>query len=274
MGVLSPGPVPAGGVVLAGVPWDEHSSFLRGCAAGPSALRAALASPSSNLSTESGLDLGSDPRVSDAGDLAWHGPDAVDTISGGVEALLHGGARVLAIGGDHAVTWPVFRAHARRLGPLSILHLDAHPDLYDEFEGDRLSHACPFARIMESGMAARLVQVGIRTMTPAQRRQAERFGVEVIPMRDWPGPGALRFEGPVYLSLDLDVLDPSCAPGVSHYEPGGATTREVLTLIQGLDAHLVGADVVELNPSRDTQGVTAMVAAKLVKEILARMLER
>jgi arginase family enzyme len=154
------------------------------------------------------------------------------------------------------------------------LHLDAHPDLYDELEGNRYSHACPFARIMEEDLVVRLVQVGIRTMNPHQRAQAERFGVEVIEMRDWPPGPVFDFDGPVYLSLDLDVLDPAFAPGTSHHEPGGLSTREVLGLVQNLRAPIVGADIVELNPVRDPVGITAMAAAKLMKEVLALMLGR
>ena len=170
------------------------------------------------------------------------------------------------------MTYPLVQAHAAVHGPLTILHLDAHSDTYDVFEGNRLSHACPFARIMEAGLARRLVQVGIRTLTPHQRAQTERFGIEVIPMAAWPA-GAISLEGPVYLSLDLDVMDPAFVPGVSHHEPGGASVRDVVRVIQQLRGRLVGADVVELNPSRDLQGVTAMVAAKCVKEIAERMLE-
>jgi arginase len=156
---------------------------------------------------------------------------------------------------------------------LSILHLDAHPDLYDELDSNRLSHACPFARIMEAGLATRLVQVGIRTMTPHQQQQAERFGVEVHHLRDWDPNRVLEFGDPLYISLDMDVLDPAYAPGISHYEPGGLSTRAVLDILQTVKGHIVGADIVELNPSRDHQGVTAMVAAKFYKELLARMLE-
>nr|NIV28320.1 agmatinase [Anaerolineae bacterium] len=151
--------------------------------------------------------------------------------------------------------------------------LDAHPDLYDEIEGNRYSHGCPFARIMEESLVTRLVQVGIRTMNPHQRAQAERFGVEVHEMRDWRPGTAFDFGGPVYLSLDLDVLDPAFAPGTSHHEPGGLSTREVLELIQNLRAPIVGADIVELNPKRDPLGITAMAAAKLLKEVVAGMVE-
>ena len=153
----------------------------------------------------------------------------------------------------------------------TILHIDAHADLYDEFEGDRYSHACPFARIMEEKLASRLVQVGIRTLTAHLREQIDRFAVDVIDMRAWTAGKRPLITGPVYLSLDLDALDPAFAPGVSHWEPGGLTVREVITLIQELGRSLIGADVVEYNPLRDPSGVTAMVAAKLVKEIACRM---
>ena len=121
---------------------------------------------------------------------------------------------------------------------------DAHSDLYDEFEGDKFSHACPFARIMESGLAARLVQVGIRTMNPHQAAQAKRFEVEVHEMRNLDLGNMPRFENPLYLTLDLDGIDPAFAPGVSHHEPGGLSSREVISLIQNLDANIVGADIV------------------------------
>ncbi len=262
------------GVSLIGVPWDEHSSHLRGAALAPSAIRSALRAPSSNPSTESGLDLGEEPRLADAGDLEVPtGPAAVEAIEEGVARLLDEGRRVLVLGGDHAVAWPSVRAHARRHAGLTVLQLDAHPDLYDAFEGDRLSNACPFARIMEEGEVARLVQVGIRTLNAPQRAQAERFGVEMVEMLSRGPDLAVKIEGPVYVSLDLDVLDPAFAPGVSHPEPGGLSTREVIGVLQRLDGPVVGADLVELNPTRDPTGLTAMAAAKLAKELLARLLE-
>ena len=152
-------------------------------------------------------------------------------------------------------------------------YFDAHPDLYDEFEGNRFSHASPFARVMEEGLAARLVQVGIRTMSGPQRLQVERFGVEVVEMRHFRPGLALGLEGPVYVTVDLDAFDPAFAPGVSHHEPGGLATRDVVDIILGLEAPVVGADVVEYNPTRDVVGVTAMLAAKLAKELAGRMLE-
>ena len=129
------------------------------------------------------------------------------------------------------------------------------------------------ARIMEEKLATRLVSVGIRTLTPHQQRQAERFGVEIIEMSNFDSHSPLRFDGPVYVSVDLDVLDPAFVPGISHYEPGGMTTRELIRTIQNIEGEIIGADIVEYNPHRDLQGVTSMVAAKLMKELAAKMLQ-
>ena len=258
---------------LIGLPYDSSSSFLRGAAEAPAAIRAALESSHWNRWSELGQDLAANDVMSDAGDvLLSAGPRARDEIESAVAEVLAGGWRPLALGGDHSVTYPLIRAMSRSYPALTILHLDAHPDLYDEFEGDRFSHACPFARIMEEGLASRLVQVGIRTLNPPQRRQAQHFGVELIDMRSWEAGVRPRVEGPVYLSVDLDVLDPAFAPGVSHREPGGLSVRDVLSIIQQLSGTLVGADVVEYNPRQDLGGVTAVVAAKIVKEIAGRML--
>jgi arginase len=174
----------------------------------------------------------------------------------------------LVLGGDHFVSWPIVRAIRKKHPKLTVLHFDAHPDLYDSFDGDRNSHACPFARIMEENLADRLVQVGVRTLNPPQRQQAERFGVEQVEMRHWR-PGRIpRLNGPLYISIDVDVLDPAFAPGVSHPEPGGMSTRELIAEIQGLSVEIVGADIVELNPEADANGLTAVVCAKLVKELV------
>jgi agmatinase len=175
----------------------------------------------------------------------------------------------VSLGGDHSVTVPIVKVLAVAHGPLEILHFDAHPDLYDDFRGNRRSHASPFARIMEAGLARRLVQVGIRTLNRHQREQAARFGVEIIPMSDFSLGAVPRLHAPFYVSIDLDGFDPAFAPGVSHPEPGGLTVREVLAVIARQSATLVGADIVELNPDRDVNGLTAVLAAKLVKELAA-----
>ncbi len=266
---MSPGPPR-----LVGLPWDASSSFLFGAAEAPPAIRAALFSPAGNPFAENGRDLSGPAGLGDAGDLLLpeSAPAAREAIEAGVAALLGTGARPIVLGGDHSVTYPVLRALGPRHPGLTILHIDAHPDLYEEFEGDRFSHACPFARICAEGLAARLVQVGIRTRTEHQRRQAARFGVETIDMRAWAAGERPTVAGAVYLSIDLDGLDPAFAPGVSHREPGGLGVRDVLTLVQSAGGVLAGADVVEYNPRRDLDGVTAAVAAKLVRELAGRML--
>jgi agmatinase len=260
----------SGRPILVGLPYDASSSYLRGAAEAPAMIRAALRSPAGNPATELGADVS---ELEDAGDLSLS--SAADTraeIERAVSHLLVGGFRPLALGGDHSVSYPIVRAMAQHYSHLTILHIDAHSDLYDEFEGDRFSHACPFARIMEEGLARRLVQVGIRTLTDHQRMQAERFGVEIIEMQSWVAGHRPLVDGEVYLSLDLDGLDPGFAPGVAHREPGGLSVREVITLIHGTGGSLVGADLVEYNPRQDLAGVTAGVAAKLVKEIAGQML--
>jgi agmatinase len=217
--------------------------------------------------------LGSEPRFVDLGDLDLpQAPGPLSEIAAAVRPLVDGGAFVLALGGDHAITYPIVDAYSQTYRDLNILHFDAHPDLYEEYEGNRYSHACPFARILEAGLARRIVQIGIRTMTPEQQATADRYGVEVIDMRQWQQRLDLRFDGPLYVSIDMDVLDPAFAPGVSHHEPGGLSTRALIRCIQGLRAPIVGADIVEFNPERDPLGTTAMCAVKLMKETAARML--
>jgi arginase len=136
-----------------------------------------------------------------------------------------------------------------------------------------MSHACPFARIMEEGAAKRLIQVGIRAMTGHQREQAKKFGVEVIEMRFLPALDRMKVDGPIYISFDMDALDPGCAPGISHREPGGMSVREAIAHLHAITGKIVGADLVEFNPAQDHTQLTAMVAAKLLKEILGKMIE-
>ena len=258
---------------LIGVPYDAASSYLRGAAEAPPLIRRALASPSSNSWTESLRDIGAPGVLLDAGDIDLSGSQPRAAIEHAARDVIADGGLPLSLGGDHSITYPLLRAIRAAHPRLTVLHLDAHGDLYDEFDGDRYSHACPFARVMEENLTDRLVQVGIRTFNEHQRSQADRFGVEVIDMRAWASGARPEVNGPVYISLDLDVLDPAFAPGVSHWEPGGLGVRDVIAMVQGVGGELVGADVVEYNPRRDPLGSTAYVAAKLVKEIASRMLE-
>ncbi len=261
------------GVGLLGLPSDINSSFRRGAAGAPRIIREAIVSPSSNMWSETLVDLGASGALHDEGDVALSedGGDR-DRITEAVEGVMSRGLMPLSLGGDHSVTYPVLRAVARRHRELSILHFDAHPDLYDEFEGNRYSHACPFARIMEEGLAQRLVQVGIRTLNAHQQAQARRFGVEIVTMDDFDPKLVPVPSGPIYVTIDLDGLDPAFAPGVAHPEAGGLSTRDVVRVLHRIDGPIVGADIVELLPSADQGGLTAAAAAKLAKELAALMI--
>jgi len=262
----------AGTPTIVGFPFDAYSSFLHGAAGAPPVIRQAFTSPSSNLWTETGYDLNQPGRYADLGD------EPLDQmlrcficIEQTITHLLEHKLKPISLGGDHSITYPILRAFAKQHRPLTILHFDAHPDLYDEYEGNRYSHACPFARIMEEELCARLVQVGIRTLTDHTRAQIQRFGVEVIEMREFSRAFSLTFDTPVYISFDLDGLDPAFAPGVSHPEAGGFSTREALTILHSINAPILGADLVEFNPRRDSQGITAAACARLLKEIIGLM---
>ncbi|KAL5059450.1 hypothetical protein RYX36_031054 [Vicia faba] len=188
--------------------------------------------------------------------------------------------RPLVLGGNHSISFPVIRAVSEKLGgPVDVLHIDAHPDNYDAFEGNIYSHASSFARVMEGDYVRRLLQVGIQSITAEGRAQAKKIGVEQYEMRtfsrDRPFLENLKLgEGVkgVYISIDVDCLDHAFAPGVSHIEPGGLSFRDVLNILHNLQGDVVAGDVVELNPQRDTvDGMTAMVAAKLVREMAAKI---
>lgn len=261
-------------IIVLGVPFDRYSSFRRGAASAPPRIREALFIESSNMWTENMIDLRTSSRWQFIDDLGFtNHTEAFSQIEDKIDELINRKARVISLGGDHSITYPIIRAYRKKYNNLNILQLDAHPDLYDELDGNRHSHACPFARIMEENLVKRLVQAGVRTLTGHQRDQAKRFEVEIIEMRNINKLDEIKFNGPVYLSIDMDCLDPAFAPGVSHHEPGGMSTREVIEIIQHLKGELIGADIVEYNPDRDLQGVTGMVAGKLLKEVIGKMLE-
>jgi arginase len=258
-------------IAMIGFPWDLHASYLPGSAAAPEQIIAAIESPSANYFTERLTDL--DEQSS----LKWLGSHELSDffdIEKCIHKILTQGAIPFGLGGDHSIIFPIMKAIHAQHGPVNIIQFDAHNDLYDDFEGNPLSHASPFARIMENNLAHRLIQVGIRTTTQHQREQADRFGVEVFDMDTLDQLDLSEVTGPVYITFDMDVLDPAFAPGVSHHEPGGMSTREALTILKTIHAPIVGMDLVELNPDRDIQGVTAMVAAKIVKEMIDLVLRQ
>ena len=260
-------------VALIGIPYDSNSSFLRGPSYAPPRIRLMDKDGSANSYAELGLPIFENETYIDKGDLTFPTTDAKkdfqiirDAIAKQIKTH-----KVLSLGGDHSVTYPIIKAYSEKYPNLNILHIDAHPDLYDNFDDNPFSHASPFARIMENKLCLSLTQVGIRTLNPAQRTQVKRFGVKQVEMKDFSYAFINDLKGPLYISLDLDSIDPAFAPGVSHHEPGGLTVREVLTILQKipLSVEIVGADIVEYNPTRDHQNMTAMVAYKCLKELVA-----
>jgi len=260
-------------IALLGIPHDSNSSFLRGAAAAPPKIRAELWSEANNSWTESGIDLSLPGVVRDHGDLSFSDTrDDWEVIETGAYDILSAPGPAIFLGGDHAITHPVLRAVRRHHPALTILHFDAHPDIYRDFGGNPRSHASPFARIMEEHLTDRLIQLGIRTATGHQRDQIARYGVEMIEAQHWRDDLTLELATPVYISLDIDGIDPAYAPGVSHREAGGLTPRQVINFIHRINQPIIGADIVEYNPSRDVADLTGVLAAKLVKEIAGMMI--
>lgn len=260
-------------IAILGVPYDGKSSYLKGPSKGPQAIRAASTGEAINAWTELGINLEDAVTIVDLGDVDVAGDfsDISVRVEERVWEILAKDGLPIVLGGDHSISLPIVRAMVKKHPLLDILHFDAHPDLYEELYGDRYSHACPFARILDEGLAKNLVQVGIRASTGAHRQKASAFGVRTITMKDWQDDLTLVFSNPLYISFDVDVLDPAFAPGVSHLEPGGLSTRQVVNLLHGLEADIVGMDVVEVNPARDISGITAAAAVKIIMEAAAKM---
>jgi len=256
-------------IIIQGIPYDEKSSFLKGTALAPPLIREALHSIATNSFAENGVDI-SKSGIEDMGDFEIHDFFEIEKITA---RHLQQHQRILTLGGDHSITFPVVKALNFVYPAIDILHIDAHPDLYHEYEGDPYSHACPFARIMENNLVERLVQVGIRTLNTHQSEQAKKFGVEVNEMKNLESFKIPSFENPVYISIDIDGIDPAFAPGVSHQEAGGLSSRQVIDIIQGISSRIIGADIVEYNPNKDSRDITCALAAKLMKEILGKMIE-
>ena len=256
-------------VTIIGIPFDGKSSYLPGAALAPERIREEFRSPAYNVFSESLINV--QQGIEDHGDIR---AETYDELHQQIHRLDLGRQPYLFLGGDHSITYVLIKKLCALYGrTFHILQFDAHGDLYDEFEGDRFSHACSFARIMEEGLALSLTQVGIRALTPHQREQAERFGVTVFHMDDVErfNPSLLR--GPLYISLDMDAFDPAFAPGVSHHEAGGLNSRQVIQWLHQIRTPVIGADLVEFNPSRDNSGITAALCAKLMKEFIQLMLQ-
>jgi arginase len=258
-----------------GIPYDSNSSFLKGSSFAPNRIRLMEKEGSANAFSENGIEILQNISYEDVGDIFFETTNPVkafDIIKKKISDIIQDKSKVVSIGGDHSISYPIISAFADKYEGLNILHFDAHADLYGNFDDNPYSHASPFARILESGKIKSLTQVGIRTLNTHQREQAERFGVKIIEMKDFNYDFIQNLKSPLYISLDLDVLDPAFAPGISHHEPGGMSTRELLKVIQNINVEIVGADIVEYNPMRDINNMTAMVGYKMLKELIAKMI--
>lgn len=276
-GCLRPlkGRASAGAAILVGLPDDSRSSYRKGAAGGPQAVRRCYNGDCYNSATESGVDLAG--QVFDGGD--W--PPKADWDRSrrhyreSAQALFADGAVPFFLGGDHAVTVPLVEALCVLSGPVHVVQFDAHPDLYNEFLGDRFSHACTGRRMLEMDHLACLTQMGVRTLNPEQLSQGEPFGerLRILTAAGLEGrlpyPGWIPPDAWVYVTLDIDVLDPAYAPGVAHPVPGGLASRQLLDWIQGFPWRLAGMDVVEVNPELDLNGQTAVLAGRLLHEAMA-----
>ena len=251
-------------ISILGLPYDEKSSHLKGTAAAPPLIRDWLNSGVTNSFAEGGLDIDND-SVKDIGDHEIKDYFDIEKL---VEEELKQERRVFSWGGDHSVTYPILKAYKKFYPDITGMVIDAHADLYDEFNGDPYNHACPFARVMEDELAVRLVEIGIRSINPHQRNQAERFGVEMIEMKDYEFSKIPEITGPLYLSIDLDGIDPAYAPGLGTPEPFGLTARDVRTAVRTLAPYSMAFDIVEIAPEYDS-GQTAMLGAKLMREFIA-----
>lgn len=272
-------------VAIVGVPFDSGVSYRSGARFGPAAIRAGskLLRP---YHAAMDVEPWGEHQVADAGDIACNPFDigqAIDAIETAARDLATRTDRIIALGGDHTIALPLLRAvHARR-GPVALVHFDAHLDTWDTYFGAAYTHGTPFRRAFEEGLLAtdRSVHVGIRGSLYAGSDLVDDAGMgfAVFSTMDVARQGVddviagiRRRVGnlPTYLSVDVDVLDPSHAPGTGTPEPGGLTTRELQAILRGLDGlDLVGGDVVEVAPAYDHAEVTALAAANIVYEYLA-----
>jgi agmatinase len=273
-------------IAVTGVPFDGGTSYRPGARFGPAAVRqgARLLRPYNpaleTLPFESA-------QVVDAGDVTctpFSAEEAVQQIQVGADALLRDGGRLLAIGGDHTIALPLLRATARRHGPLALVHFDAHLDTWDTYFGQRFTHGTPFRRAWEEGLLLRdhSMHVGLRGPLYSDTDLTDDTGMgfaQVTTDDVAEGVTAVVSEmlmrvgdAPLYVSVDIDVLDPAHAPGTGTPEAGGLTSRELLSLIRGLSpARIVGADVVEVSPPYDQSEITAVAASHVLYDLVTLM---
>ena len=274
-------------LAVVGVPFDGGTSYRPGARFGPSAVR-----QGSRLLRPYHPELEALPfergQVVDAGDIACSPFDielAVAQIEAAADALLAGGGRIVAVGGDHTIALPLLRATAKRHGPLALIHFDAHLDTWDTYFGARFTHGTPFRRAFEEDLLVRdhSAHVGLRgpLYGPGDLADDAGMGFLQISSSDVANDGVEAVvarliervsDAPVYVSVDIDVLDPAHAPGTGTPEAGGLTSRELLAMLRGLTpVSIVGGDVVEVAPAYDHAEITAIAAAHVMYDLVTLM---
>ncbi|TFD07658.1 MULTISPECIES: agmatinase [unclassified Cryobacterium] len=274
-------------IAVVGVPFDSGVSYRPGARFGPAHVREAsrLLRPYNPVQD---VEPFSTQQVVDAGDIAanpFNLTEAVAQIQQAASELSADGKRLVVIGGDHTIALPLLRVVAERHGPVAVLHFDAHLDTWDTYFGAPVTHGTPFRRASEEGLIdmQASMHVGIRgpLYSRDDLRDDERLGFAIIASHEFETEGLARAiermlarlgDRPVYLSVDIDVLDPAHAPGTGTPEAGGMTSRELLAMIRALRAvNLVGADVVEVAPAYDHAQITAVAASHVAYEIISAM---
>lgn len=274
-------------VAVIGVPFDTGVSYRPGARFAPSAVREAsrLLRP-----YNPGLDVSPFERlqVADGGDIAvnpFHIGEAIETIEGAASELQQDGTRLVTIGGDHTIALPLLRAAARIHGPVALLHFDAHLDTWDTYFGEPYTHGTPFRRAVEDGIldTEAISHVGTRGPLYGKKdlEDDRRLGFGIVTSSDVMRRGvdetvdALRQRigsRPLYVSIDIDVLDPAHAPGTGTPEAGGMTSRELLEILRGLRGlNIIGADVVEVAPAYDHADITSVAASHLAYDLVSLM---
>lgn len=269
-------------VAVVGVPYDSGVTYRPGARFGPSYIRQGSRllrpyNPALDVKPFAGV------QVVDAGDISCNPFDiaeAMTQIEGGIRELTTTGKPVVILGGDHTIALPTLRALHKQHGQVALVHFDAHLDTWDTYYDAPYTHGTPFRRAWEEGLldAARTMHVGIRGSLYSEEdlRQDAKMGFSIVHARDMDRLGADRVvemirdrigDAPVYISIDIDVLDPGFAPGTGTPEAGGLTSRELLAMVRGFDgANVIGGDIVEVSPPYDHAEITAIAAANLAYE--------
>lgn len=277
--------VPDFDVAVVGVPFDSGVTYRPGARFGPSYVR-----QGSRLLRPYNPALDVQPfrgrQVVDAGDIAvnpFHIEEAIGQMQAGLRELVGRGRRVVTIGGDHTIALPALRVMNEVHGPVALVHFDAHLDTWDTYFGAPYTHGTPFRRAWEEHLllADHAMHVGIRgsLYSDSDLADDESFGFAIVHCRDMDRLGVDAVverirervgDAPVYVSIDIDVLDPAHAPGTGTPEAGGLTSRELLGIVRGFDgANVVGADIVEVAPPYDHAEITSIAAANLAYEFLS-----